>query len=78
MASEAGPTLEVHCDCGKVYSLHLAPVCPRCFAWPKTRRNPRVGKAFDMIAAANSVTVLSLHEMESIVNRGLSGEFDDK
>ena len=68
--------LRVRCECGTVYSLHLATVCPRCFAWPKNRRNPQVRKAFDMIAAANTVTLLSLDEMESVVNRALAGEFD--
>jgi len=36
----------------------------------------QVRKAFDMIAKANTVSILSLDEMESIVNRALAGEFD--
>lgn len=39
-------------------------------------RNQQVRKAFDLIASANTATILSLDEMESIVNRALSGEFD--
>ena len=38
--------------------------------------NLRVRKAFDLIAQANGVTILSLPEMESLVNRALAGEFD--
>ncbi len=36
----------------------------------------RVQKAFDVIAAANGVSILSLGEMEAIINRALEGEFD--
>lgn len=36
----------------------------------------RVRKAFDLIAAANTVTMLTLAEMEAIVLRALKGEFD--
>ena len=36
----------------------------------------RVQFAFDMIAKANTVTILSLDEMEDVVCRSLSGEFD--
>ena len=36
----------------------------------------RVRKAFDMIAKANTVSILSLDEMERVVNRALAGEFD--
>lgn len=71
MADE--PSLTVTCECGNVYSLHI---CPKCFAWPNRLRNKQVSKAFGMIAKANTVTILSLGEMESIVNRALSGEFD--
>jgi len=74
MEQESG--LWVDCECGNHYSLHMATVCPECFAWPNRLRNLRVTKAFEMIASANTVTILSLSEMESIVNRALSGEFD--
>lgn len=67
-------SLTVTCECGNVYSLHMATVCPECFAWPNRLRNKRVRKAFDIIAKANTVTVLSLGEMESIVNRALAEE----
>lgn len=36
----------------------------------------RVLKAFQMIDAAHSVTILSLEEMQAIVLRALDGEFD--
>lgn len=36
----------------------------------------RVKHAFDMIAKANTVTTLSLDEMERVVQRALDGEFD--
>jgi hypothetical protein len=36
----------------------------------------QVDKAFDLICRANSVTICSLDEMQSIVLRALSGEFD--
>lgn len=39
-------------------------------------RKARVQDAFDKIASANTVTICSLDEMESIVNRALDGEFD--
>jgi hypothetical protein len=68
--------LSVHCVCGNHYSLHTATVCPECYMWPAASRNERVRKAFDMIADANTVTILSLDEMESLVNRALAGEFD--
>lgn len=38
----------------------------------------RVCCAFDLIGAANTVTILSLDEMERIVLRALRGEFDDQ
>lgn len=71
-----GPSLEVRCTCGNVYSLHTATVCPRCYQWPQEKLNEQVNKAFNMIAKANTVSILSLDEMESLVNRGLAGEFD--
>ena len=40
-----------------------------------TRR--RVKYAFDMIALANSVSILSLDEMEAVVLRALAGEFEE-
>lgn len=73
---DANADLIVECACGNVYSLHTATVCPRCFRWPESRRNKRVSKAFELIAKANTVSILSLDEMESIVNRALSGEFE--
>ena len=42
----------------------------------QARRTGRVKKAFDMIANAHTITLLSLDEMERIVNRALEGEFD--
>jgi hypothetical protein len=42
----------------------------------KGLRKARVEDAFDKIACANTVTICSLDEMESIVNRALDGEFD--
>lgn len=70
------PNWEVHCSCGESYSLLNHTVCPECFLWPSANRNLRVRKAFDLIAQANGVTILSLSEMESLVNRALAGEFD--
>src|ERR1017187_4426495 len=33
--------LEVTCwSCGKVYSLHIATVCPECYAWPRKQDQP--------------------------------------
>ena len=66
----------IHCSCGESYSNLTHTVCPRCFQWPSASRNVQVRKAFDMIAKANTVSILSLDEMESIVNRALAGEFD--
>lgn len=40
-------------------------------------RDPRIQHAFDLIAAANGVTILSLDEMECIVARALEGEFEE-
>jgi hypothetical protein len=37
----------------------------------------RVAQAFDLISRANTVTILSLSEMEALVNRALTGEFED-
>ena len=36
----------------------------------------RIGYAFELISKANTVTILSLDEMERIVQRALEGEFD--
>lgn len=36
----------------------------------------RVDKAFDLIAAANTVSILSLDEMQAVILRALRGEFD--
>lgn len=36
----------------------------------------RIGFAFELIRQGNTVTVLSLSEMEGIVLRALEGEFD--
>ena len=44
----------------------------------KQQQSQRISTAFDLIARANTVTILSLGEMESIVNRALLGEFDAK
>lgn len=41
------------------------------------RPEQRVSYAFDLIAGANTVTILSLGEMEVTVVRALSGEFDE-
>lgn len=71
------PSLTINCECGNTYSLHTATVCPRCYQWPRDSRNAQVRKAFDMIARVNTVSILSLDEMESVVNRALSGEFDN-
>ena len=71
-------TWNVVCTCGETYSNMTHTVCPRCFQWPHASRNKQVRKAFDMIAAADGVSILSLDEMESIVNRALNGEFDAK
>jgi len=76
MAEIQEPSLGIQCECGNYYSLHMHTVCPECCQWPSASRNKQVAKAFDMIAKANTVTILSLGEMESIVNRGLAGEFD--
>jgi hypothetical protein len=43
--------------------------------WNTRCSTAQVAVAFDMIARANTVTILSLGEMESIVNRSLAGEF---
>lgn len=43
----------------------------------KPSKEWRVGTAFDLIGAANTVTILSLDEMERIVLRALNGEFDN-
>lgn len=46
-------------------------------AWNKrVPTEQQVSRAFDMIAKCNTVTICTLGEMESIVNRALSGEFD--
>ena len=41
-----------------------------------TLTEARVRDAFDKIAAVNTVAICSLDEMEAIVNRALTGEFD--
>lgn len=41
-----------------------------------TAPESRVDRAFQMIRDANTVTILSLDEMQSIVLRSLAGEFD--
>ena len=46
--------------------------------WLIESRGEQVKKAFDMIAAANTVSILTLGEMEGIVNRALTGEFDEE
>lgn len=49
-------------------------------AWNARPADPlteaRVRDAFDKVAAVNTVTICSLDEMEAIVNRALTGEFD--
>ena len=71
-------------------STHRIAKCSKCKCdmhfWPTVEQaidkwntryfTAQVSKAFDLIASANIVTILSLGEMESIVNRALSGEFD--
>ena len=63
------------CKC----DLHWQPTEEMSIAkWNQRASEAQVKKAFDMIASANTVTILSLGEMESIVNRALNGEFQDQ
>lgn len=43
----------------------------------RRKSKDRIRTAFDMIQKANTVSILSLDEMEAVVNRALYGEFDD-
>jgi hypothetical protein len=66
----------IQCKCG--IGMSFRPTFEAAAAeWNKRfDYRPRVDIAFDMIAKANTVTILSLDEMQSVVNRALSGEFD--
>lgn len=49
----------------------------RAGVFPDTPSNKwRINKAFEMIEAANTVTIMSLGEMEALISRALTGEFD--
>lgn len=54
----------------------LSKLAARVAEAEKKLRDGRVACAFDLIARANTVTILSLGEMQSIVIRALNGEFD--
>lgn len=57
--------------------MHFYPTVEMAADQWNTRCSERqVATAFDLIAKANTVSILSLGEMESIVNRALAGEFD--
>lgn len=73
---QLNPASDDWCTCGLEFriQLHAAREVARKRAERLESRDAAVKLAFDLIAKANTVSILSLDEMESVVLRCLSGE----